>query len=200
MPPGATRRHPKTIMNCNCLEELMNLDNKTLLMYLSPLLLIGVIKLLAFVWGILGFIYQYFLKGGNDPRTYGKWAVVTGATDGIGRAYCNELASKKMNIYLISRTQSKLEEAAKEIAAKYNVETKYLAVDYSVAEDAEYAMIAEELDALDVGVLINNVGASHAWPERLDQMEDGMAQFLIEMNVQTTTRMCEIMLPQMKKR
>ena len=42
-------------------------------------------------------------------------AVVTGASDGIGKAFCAELAKQKLNIVLISRTKSKLDAAAKEI-------------------------------------------------------------------------------------
>lgn len=41
---------------------------------------------------LLGFVYAYFLRPGRNLRKYGEWAVVTGATDGIGRAYCEHLA------------------------------------------------------------------------------------------------------------
>ena len=44
-----------------------------------------------------------------DVTTLGDWAVVTGATDGIGKGFVEELASRGMNIVLVSRTQSKLE-------------------------------------------------------------------------------------------
>lgn len=43
------------------------------------------------------------------------FSVVTGATDGIGKAYAQLLANKGLNIVLISRTQAKLEDVAKEI-------------------------------------------------------------------------------------
>lgn len=46
--------------------------------------------------------------------------VVTGATDGIGKAYAYELAGKGFNVYLISRTQSKLEEVQHDILQKFN--------------------------------------------------------------------------------
>nr|XP_014335898.1 PREDICTED: inactive hydroxysteroid dehydrogenase-like protein 1 isoform X2 [Bos mutus] len=42
-------------------------------------------------------------------KQYGRWAVVSGATDGIGRAYAEELASRGLNIVLISRSQEKLQ-------------------------------------------------------------------------------------------
>ena len=46
------------------------------------------------VAAVLGFVYAYFLRTGPNLKFYGPWAVVTGATDGIGKAYCEELAKK----------------------------------------------------------------------------------------------------------
>lgn len=66
------------------------------------------------------FVLQYFVKkevtnfarlGANQ----GAWAVVTGATDGIGKAYALELARRRFNVFLISRTEAKLREVAQEI-------------------------------------------------------------------------------------
>jgi hypothetical protein len=48
---------------------------------------------LRLIYGILRFVGTYFLRPGKNLRVYG-WAVVTGATDGIGKAYCEELARK----------------------------------------------------------------------------------------------------------
>lgn len=50
-----------------------------------------------------------------DPKSQGKWALITGATDGIGKAYAKALAARGMNVYLFSRTQEKLDAIAKEI-------------------------------------------------------------------------------------
>lgn len=57
-----------------------------------------------------------------DFKKYrGKWAVVTGASDGIGRAYAEQLAQNGLNVVLISRTLSKLEEVASCIQQKSKV-------------------------------------------------------------------------------
>ena len=56
----------------------------------------------------------------NIKRKYGgKWALVTGSTDGIGKAYAFALARCNMNIVLVSRTQSKLDLTATEISEIY---------------------------------------------------------------------------------
>eukprot|EP00952_Eustigmatos_sp_NYUAD-ZCMA_P012792 51205-Eustigmatos_ZCMA.PRE.1 len=71
--------------------------------------------------------YRYFMRRGHDVKQYGSWAVITGATDGIGKAYAMDLAMKGMNIMLISRTESKLKAVEHEINIKCpHVRTKIL--------------------------------------------------------------------------
>lgn len=74
-----------------------------------------------FVLAFLGGVWRYFLRPGKNLRGYGKWAVVTGATDGIGKAFCEELAKKKINLVLVSRTESKLKELSSALESKYKV-------------------------------------------------------------------------------
>jgi 17beta-estradiol 17-dehydrogenase / very-long-chain 3-oxoacyl-CoA reductase len=51
-----------------------------------------------------------FNLGGVNFLDYGKWAVITGCTDGIGKAYVDHLAQKGLNLVLISRNLEKLKE------------------------------------------------------------------------------------------
>lgn len=52
------------------------------------------VSLLRTVLGVASFVWTYFLRPAPNLRRYGTWAVVTGATDGIGKAYCVALAKK----------------------------------------------------------------------------------------------------------
>lgn len=99
--------------------------------------------------------------------------VVTGASDGIGKAFCMEFARQGMDIVLISRTKSKLDTVAKDIcmslllplpthcavmysavADKYPVQTLVIAHDMSAGKDSGiYESIGEKLEDLDIGVL-----------------------------------------------
>lgn len=56
--------------------------------------LIGLIVVLRLVLTITKGIWVYFLRPGQNLRKLGSWAVITGATDGIGRALCDNLARK----------------------------------------------------------------------------------------------------------
>nr|XP_054588788.1 very-long-chain 3-oxoacyl-CoA reductase-A isoform X1 [Nothobranchius furzeri] len=93
----------------------------------------------------------------------GKWAVVTGATDGIGKSYAEELARRGFAMMLISRSQDKLDDVAKSIEEQFKVETRTIAVDFGKTDI--YRKIEAGLTGLEIGVLVNNVGVSYPYPE-----------------------------------
>ena len=73
----------------------------------------------------------FFSLGEVDFKFCGKWAVVTGATDGIGKAYAEQLAERGCDIVLLSRTLSKLEVMARDLRQRFNVEVKVIAADFT---------------------------------------------------------------------
>lgn len=52
------------------------------------------LSVLRQVLGVLKFLWAYFLRPSRNLRAYGQWAVITGATDGIGKAYAQQLAKQ----------------------------------------------------------------------------------------------------------
>eukprot|EP00456_Euglypha_rotunda_P090319 TRINITY_DN9464_c0_g1_i17.p1 TRINITY_DN9464_c0_g1~~TRINITY_DN9464_c0_g1_i17.p1 ORF type:complete len:294 (+),score=23.62 TRINITY_DN9464_c0_g1_i17:93-974(+) len=151
--------------------------------------IIGALLFLRLLYGI----YRHFLRSGkNLVKNYGQWAVVTGSTDGIGKAFAFELARKKLNILLVARDQQKLEEVAKEIAEKHHVETKIAVLDF-LNYDAKALQAAAK--GLDIGLLINNVGMSYPFPQFFGELEAGLSDKLIKLNVESTTKVTELFLP-----
>lgn len=67
--------------------------------------IIGILTVVALVGWAASFLYSAFGSTGKDLRKYGPWAVVTGSTDGIGKAMAFELSKKGKNILLISRSE-----------------------------------------------------------------------------------------------
>jgi len=131
-------------------------------------------RLLVALYHIL---YPYLLGTPKNLKSLAgaRWAVITGSTDGIGKAYAVELASKGFDLVLISRTQSKLDTTAEEIKQQHEVEIKTIAFDFSNPSLSEYqSKILNQLQDLEVGVLINNVGLSYEYPERLDRLDGGL--------------------------
>jgi 17beta-estradiol 17-dehydrogenase / very-long-chain 3-oxoacyl-CoA reductase len=76
--------------------------------------LIGLGFMIYFLIKVWKFISMYFLASAVDPKKFGEWAVVTGCTDGIGRAMAEELAKKGMKLILVSRNPQTLKAQAQE--------------------------------------------------------------------------------------
>jgi 17beta-estradiol 17-dehydrogenase / very-long-chain 3-oxoacyl-CoA reductase len=111
---------------------------------------------------IILFIYKNFLrKRINFIKRYGEnsWVMVTGATDGLGKVFCEDFAKLGFNIILVSRTLEKLEKVAKEIETKYSVKTHYIQFDFTTTDVEEYKTAFQEIpNKFDVSILVNNIG------------------------------------------
>lgn len=90
-------------------------------------------------------------SGERLSSSYGPWAVVTGASDGIGRAMAIELATAGINLVLVARRRELLEMLASDLRAAHRVDTRVLPID--LAQPTAAATIANETSALGVGLL-----------------------------------------------
>uniref|UniRef100_F1KX08 Steroid dehydrogenase let-767 n=1 Tax=Ascaris suum TaxID=6253 RepID=F1KX08_ASCSU len=150
-------------------------------------------------------IYPYFIAKPLNllEKAGANWAVVTGSTDGIGRAYASELAERGFKILLISRTQSRLDEVKTEIESKFKVEVKTLAFDFTVGNVEAYEKdIVPVLQSMPIGILVNNVGRSYEYPDVLHKVDGGLKR-LTDMNIINmlpVTLLCAAVLPQMVDR
>jgi uncharacterized protein len=91
-----------------------------------------------------------------DPQRFGPWAVVTGASSGIGLEFARQLAAAGLNIVLVSRRRTVLEEIGAELSHDFGIEHRVVAADLSTEEAPQ--VIAEATADLDVGLLISNAG------------------------------------------
>ncbi len=95
-------------------------------------------------------------------RAYGPWAVVTGASDGIGRAIATELASQGVSLVLVARRRAALEAVAESLTTRFGVEARPLVAD--LASPTETARIDAETRELDVGMLVAAAGYGGGGP------------------------------------
>lgn len=89
-------------------------------------------------------------------EAYGPWAVITGASDGIGREFAIRLAEAGVNVVLAARRKGVLDHLAKELVRENEVQTRTIAVDLSTNSGVE-ELIARTSD-LDVGLLVASAG------------------------------------------
>lgn len=93
----------------------------------------------------------------NLKQLYGPWAVVTGASGGIGAAFVRLLAASGFSVILISRRLDAMQTLCSEIATSHpDVQTKVIAVDLTSPNMLD--TIAEQVSGLDIGLLVNNAG------------------------------------------
>ncbi|XP_072447887.1 17-beta-hydroxysteroid dehydrogenase type 3 isoform X1 [Chiloscyllium punctatum] len=134
-------------------------------------------------------------------RSLGEWAVITGGTDGIGKAYAHEFAKRGLSIVLISRTKEKLIKVANEIEQASGRKVKTIQVNF-IKRDI-YQHIKENLRGLEIGVLVNNVGMMQKPnPCRFLEMYDidKTLDDIINVNVISVVKMTQLVLPKMKER
>ncbi|XP_036272306.1 very-long-chain 3-oxoacyl-CoA reductase-like [Pipistrellus kuhlii] len=162
--------------------------------------------LLRAAWGAGCAVYVHLLppvrRGAPWLRAHGAWAVVTGATGGIGRAYAHELARRGLNIVLISRNLSKLEQEAKEIERLHGRLTRVIQADFTGGLEI-YEAVKAGLEDLEVGVLVNNVGTLYQKAmARLLDCEDVAKRLsdVINCNIMSVAQMTAIVLPRMVSR
>jgi 17beta-estradiol 17-dehydrogenase / very-long-chain 3-oxoacyl-CoA reductase len=147
---------------------------------------------------ILDSSYKTFLRPGKNLKKLGQWAVVTGATDGIGKAYAFALAKQGLNVVLISRTESKLRDVKEEIEKKgYKSEIKCIVCDYSKFDDTAKGLVKKGLAGLEIGVLINNVGVGYRYPMYFHELTDEETTNLMSLNIESTVWMSRMVLPGM---
>lgn len=89
-------------------------------------------------------------------QRYGPWAVVTGASSGIGRAICVQLARYGSNVVAVARSSERLRTLQDELQAAYGIEVLPVSADLARADALE--MIASAAAGLDVGLLAAAAG------------------------------------------
>lgn len=87
---------------------------------------------------------------------YGDWAVITGASSGMGLELATQLAKAGFNLVINSRSLEKLQEVAKQLKANTNIEIKIIASDVSDSEGID--KIIQGTQGLNIGLLVVSAG------------------------------------------
>ncbi|WP_299292879.1 SDR family NAD(P)-dependent oxidoreductase [uncultured Tateyamaria sp.] len=90
---------------------------------------------------------------------FGPWAMVTGATSGIGREFADQLADMGMNLVLVSRCQDALDGVAASLSKRSGIQTRTIALDLS--DPGFLAPLKTAIADIDLGLIVSNAGADH---------------------------------------
>ena len=93
-----------------------------------------------------------------DGARFGPWALVTGASAGIGREFARQLAANRINVALVARRAEPMREAGREFRRKYGVEHRVVSLDLTGPHATE--QLAEVTNDIDLGLVVANAGAA----------------------------------------
>jgi short-subunit dehydrogenase len=95
-----------------------------------------------------------------DNKRFGPWAVITGASSGIGREFTRQIAASGIHVVLVGRREKSLAKVARECSEQFHVEHRIVAVDLS--KDGFMTTIVDTTRGLDIGLVISNAGSSRS--------------------------------------
>ena len=128
---------------------------------------------------------------------YGPWAVVAGASEGVGEGFARAVAERGLNVALLARRQNVLEEVAASISADTGVEARPVAVDLAT-EDA-MGQVVEATAGLDIGLIMYCAGADPNYTYFLHQSAE-TAKAMVRRNCVVPLEMCHHFAPPMRER
>lgn len=145
---------------------------------------------------------QYCCKT-NFVEKYGQWAVISGATDGIGQAMARELAQRGMSILVVARNEEKLaatKAMLEQVPNVGQVETVKIDLADPSAENFARARAQIDPDNRDIGLLINNAGSFPDRYARYNRFDMSEIASLVNLNVLATLHLTRMIMPGMLTR
>src|SRR5258708_12405934 len=114
-------------------------------------------------------------------QRYGTWALIAGASAGLGEAFAEQIAAQGLNVVIAARREGVLNTLRDRLVTTYRVEVRTIAIDLA-REDAA-AVIASELEEIEIGLVVYNAALSVIGPFLDRPLEDHLAQ--IDTNCRT---------------
>jgi uncharacterized protein len=99
------------------------------------------------------------MKTQIDKNRFGPWALITGASSGIGREFVEQIAASGINVILVARREHLLEELGRSVEKDFGVEYRVVTADLSQPDFLE--KLAAATDDLDIGLVVSNAGTGH---------------------------------------
>jgi short-subunit dehydrogenase len=120
-------------------------------------------------------------------KNYGDWALITGASSGIGLDFARQIAAKGLNVVLTARSEDKLKVLASSLETDYSVKTRVVVAD--LADPTAIARILAATADISVGLLVNNAGREDSGPFLEIPIEDALQT--IDLNIKAPVQLTQ---------
>jgi short-subunit dehydrogenase len=127
---------------------------------------------------------------------YGEWALVTGASSGLGSEFARALAREGVSVVLTARREERLRELASELEKAHQVSTRVVAADLADPSAAE--QLTEAVRDLEIAILVNNAGFGYAGG--FDKQEPERLREMVQLNCLAPVMLSAALLPGMLAR
>ena len=127
---------------------------------------------------------------------YGEWALVTGASAGIGAEFARVLARDGMSCVLVARREDRLRALAAELEQTAHVATRVVAIDLEKPDAGDE--VARAVADLEIGFLVNNAGFGYAG--RFEKQATDRLRAMVQLNCVTPVVLTSRLLPSMRAR
>ena len=132
---------------------------------------------------------------GHFHQKYGPWAVVTGASSGLGAEFSRQLASGGLNVVLVARRRSLLEERAAELVAR-GVQARVVEMD--LVQPGAPARLMEAVSDLDLGLVVHSAGALEVGA--FERSSLGAELGVLDLNARVPLELTHCALPRLVER
>jgi hypothetical protein len=113
-----------------------------------------------------------------NTEIFGPWALITGASSGIGAEFARKLAGEGFNLVLVARRQELLEDLGRNLTEEFGI--RYLAVEADLGSGNFMENIGKATDGLDIGLLISNAGTGRPGKFLSFELED--LKYILQLN------------------
>lgn len=129
-------------------------------------------------------------------RKYGPWALVTGASSGIGAEFARQLAAAGLNLILVARREQQLRALQAELSGRHAVEVELLVLDLAAADAAEHLCAAAL--TRDLGLVVSNAG--FGLKGAFNRHPAAQVDAMLNVNVRTPLLLLHALLPSLRRR
>src|SRR6202043_824707 len=113
-----------------------------------------------------------------DRERFGPWALITGASSGIGQEFARQIAASGINVVLVARRDGLLAELGRAISQEFNVQYRALAMDLS--QEGFIAGLADATRDIDIGLVVSNAGTAN--PGEFLKLDRQLLQATLRLN------------------
>src|SRR5207244_10638803 len=118
------------------------------------------------------------MKATLDKGQFGPWALVTGASSGIGKEFARQIAASGINVVLVARRDALLAELGRAISHEFDVQYRTLAMDLS--QEGFIAGLADATHDIDFGLVVSNAGTPN--PGEFLKLDRQLLQVTLRLN------------------